>query len=441
VWRPYFQPRYTLYALPGFYLCVTWAVFRIRSLKLRSLVAALYAFLLISQTMLFLPATTRTNWIAATREISTQASPNDVAIAVLNPFYEIFFENAPDFPIPLLDSSANEAGVLRTLPDVIEAYFAQCDENTLIETSAWCVVLRSYLNDPWQELEAALSGKGFQYTSQLFSGGEHLLLYRVRPGASVCPSDSPPCGPGPLERAISAADDPELFISTLRNQIRKHNYLMGSLTPFFLHPQPHDQLRQTCARLERAGILPYSGIRLWNKDTPVTNTGIHGLLKDNGSPITCRLIFRFALTQSLWENRIQTERDLTDLFTKQTIPRADSSGVESHLEMAALWQELGKDEEALAILSTALQDDSKNPRLLLGQAGCLFALGRVAEGNRIIDDVTQNNPLAAMMIDQIRASCGRSIRTLDDGTGGTESFPTGTVAKPSFCETANRKPL
>ncbi len=103
LWRPCFASRYTLCSSFSLYLLLAVALLRIRRPILFGTALAVIVLLYTYQLAVFLPATTRTDWISAATKIKADLRRNDLVLVtgILPSGRELFCVNAGDLPVPV----------------------------------------------------------------------------------------------------------------------------------------------------------------------------------------------------------------------------------------------------------------------------------------------------------------------------------------------------
>lgn len=188
VWRPCIFPRYTLYSSLALYVIVGGAVQSIPRPFMKRLALAILVLLYGYQLALTVPATTRTNWVAAAEHVQADISPDDVIFAGLassgSPYaaLDIFRFHMGESEVPVLPAHS-----LRDLCDKSACLLARRDMSTPgAARNVWGVLQQNYSAEPLPELENCLASRSLEYSCKEFQAMECLIVYRIMP-----PSEAP----------------------------------------------------------------------------------------------------------------------------------------------------------------------------------------------------------------------------------------------------------
>ena len=197
-WAPCYSQRFTLYTSLALFLMIGGAVASVSSRWMRNAAACLVAALYGYQLLLVLPGPTRADWKSAAAFIRASGSPNDLILVQEPLWMPIFLFNAPGVPNPV--SSAYTTETLCEQADFFLQEHARSEVAQDRRPGVWVVFL-------WRlrEFEKRLPTRGLSFTCREFSGGRHVVVYRVqREGRAVPPVAGVPVA-GPSMNALAEA--------------------------------------------------------------------------------------------------------------------------------------------------------------------------------------------------------------------------------------------
>ena len=238
--RPFLLSRYTLYAGAARYVVLGGILGSLHSRALRRISLCALALPFAYQLAVFLPNTTRTDWLSAIAFIEEKASSEDVIVTGSSFEGQLMLFNAEgNLPVPVLSARNFQAACDAS------NYFLALDgpgRAAWDESGAvWLVYNQNWTCDPPYALEEKLASCGLSFSLTPLWGWENIAVYRVtrRPArvASLASADT---------RPRAGADDDtapdsllaELGLSQLEYYKRDwYSQLLRRLTP---DPSPYD---------------------------------------------------------------------------------------------------------------------------------------------------------------------------------------------------------
>lgn len=186
LWRPIILPRYTSYTSFALYLAAGWVLSGLKPKGLRGAALAGVAVLYAYQLSFQLPASTRTNWLAAGRAIQAQASPSDLVLVRgthwgcqnfrLNMQWQDLARTEPAYSLQSLCMRSS-------------AFFAEAGNAGLC---VWAMVEPFvYTLPPLAGFEECLHDRGLCFEVTYFPGMNGLHLYRIRRDPAQTPMPDP----------------------------------------------------------------------------------------------------------------------------------------------------------------------------------------------------------------------------------------------------------
>jgi len=194
LWRPIMLPRYTSYSALGILALIGAAIASIQYTSVRRLAMALLLGLYAYQLSLALPATTRTDYIAAARHLAANAAPDDIAfVAGTYDSWQAFRYTAGKTPYLLLPAYSLTAIAEKSVRVVQEGR----------ARTAWALLDPFVFTlPPRDQFEQLLQARALAFTRTDFPGMNGLFLYRIQKGVAA----SPPAPPPPPLAAVTPYD-------------------------------------------------------------------------------------------------------------------------------------------------------------------------------------------------------------------------------------------
>lgn len=394
---PYFFPRYTFYAAPG--ICLLGAFFLyLFPPRLRPLFISLAIVLYASQTALLLASTVRTDWQSAAREVSQEASPDDLILIGGCTFSRLFVENGGTTQVPMLNLPYKLNEAYTFVPDIARAYLNQPSlRHNPCPANVWLLYPSAYTDGPIPELEHQLNEYGLTYNFKFYAGGEHIKRYRISIAPESLRPIPPPSAPGAIEMALASLPTIQILIpaqSVLKDYAAENIMLLGTLTPLFADATDLDLLRAQCGRIERAGLWGLTGtfFRAISHYDPAT--GAAAFLANSGVTVTDDNLIYFLLARTLPQPRIGSIDEFQQFITHATLPTDDPRTPEAALFEAAYQIAAADPERAVQCIQESLHRHPGHPELLISLARMMAQTNNWQEAQRLLQEAGEQHPVA-----------------------------------------------